>query len=573
MNTIKFLSVIALSSLAVACSKDKDNAINDPSFSSSSFSEISVAKDFDWSSSIKGNLTVVLDAPTGLYTEKQPIELQDADGNVLQSSIINGGQASFDIAIPEVYTELYAYYPNTQDKVQINAEKKSTILKIEAIDFAEGFKSSYYKSGISSKKSTASNNLLSDGDFESLSAGTDTRTITKVRPTGSWFRYNSAAHIALQGNTNVFTSKVVGEDGIIIQSIKVSGDQIYDLNYEHSGNAGFFILFMDKDEKYIGHTRVTLSSNGIASCRFLAAFNVRHIQLYGFSSTNDYIDNVDLSLVPEVDTDGDGVVDRKDYYPNDPTRAYASYYPTIGRQIIAFEDLWPYNGDYDFNDVVLSSYTEISRDKDLNIVSAKVSVIVNAAGMGVPNGIAMRFLDNNKQAFPSNLISSFTLAQDNSASYLDPDVQNGVVVSENLGTDLKPYYSNTRSNLVGDPQEFTFTVNFTQGTGNISLQPEFYIFRTETRSHEIHLPGYSGTEIANTALYNTGHDLNGTYKNAKGLPWALEVIYPYTLYFNHPLEKVDLVAAYTQFQLWASSNGISNKKWMLYPTQGKVFIP
>lgn len=574
MNTIKLLSVVALSSLAVACSKDKDNSLNDPSFSASSFSELNVSKDFNWSSSIKGNFTVVIDAPAKLHTENQPIELQDGNGNVLQIATINSGQATFNISVPDQYSEIYAYYPNTQDRVQLNTINNTTTLKVEAIDFKAGLNSPFFKSGNAPRKSTNSGtNLLIDGDFENSSPLMDTTGITHVRPSGAWYNKNTAAHIAFQNGSNVFTSNVVGTNGEIIQSIKVDGDQIFDLNYEYSGNSGFFILFMDNNQNYIGHTRVTLNSNGIASCRFLAAPNVRHIQLYGFSASTDYLDNVELSLVPETDTDGDSVVDRKDFYPNDPTRSYASFFPTLGRQIIAFEDLWPYSGDNDFNDVVLASYLEFSKDKDLNLVSATVRVKVNAMGSGLANGIGLHLLDNNKIPFNSNIISSITLKQGNTVSTLDANVLNGVIVADNLIQALEPAYTNTGIGPSGDAQEFEFTINFVSGLGNISITPDIYIYHTQERGREIHLAGFNGTEAANTTLYNSGQDINGTYKNAKGLPWAIEIIYPYSLYFSHPLEKIDVVTAYAQFSAWASSNGISNKKWMLYPTAGKVYVP
>ncbi len=46
---------------------------------------------------------------------------------------------------------------------------------------------------------------------------------------------------------------------------------------------------------------------------------------------------------------GDGVPNDEDDYPEDPTRAFNSY----DTASVAFEDLWPAMGDYDFNDLVL----------------------------------------------------------------------------------------------------------------------------------------------------------------------------------------------------------------------------
>ncbi len=64
---------------------------------------------------------------------------------------------------------------------------------------------------------------------------------------------------------------------------------------------------------------------------------------------------------PPVDTDGDGIANTLDMYPNDATRAFDNYYPSktvFGT--LAFEDLWPGKGDYDMNDLVVD-YQEIGR--------------------------------------------------------------------------------------------------------------------------------------------------------------------------------------------------------------------
>ncbi len=58
-------------------------------------------------------------------------------------------------------------------------------------------------------------------------------------------------------------------------------------------------------------------------------------------------------LPPVADVDGDGIPDDQDDYPNDPLRAFDNYFPAAGFGSLAFEDLWPGKGDYDFNDVVV----------------------------------------------------------------------------------------------------------------------------------------------------------------------------------------------------------------------------
>lgn len=573
MRTIKLLSIASLAALAIACSKEKDTAIEDPNSSATSFSQLNISKSFNWSSSVKGNITITLDAPQSLYTEGQTIEIVDGEGNTLQASVVSSGQASFNISVPAAYDDLYAYYPNTQDKVKINLNKRSTTLSIEAIDFSSGLDNNFFQTTKAGRKSTATGGteLIIDGGFENSSLPLDNNSITQTRSFGAWYKYNNASTITSVNGTKVFTSNVSGNTAAVLQSLGIAGDHMYNFSYNYSGEAGFYILFFDQNKNYIGHSRVNVSNNGTATSTFLASNQVHFVQFYGFAGINDWLDNASLTQVVEADTDGDGVIDRKDFYPNDPNKTYATMFPTVGRQIMAFEDLWPHKGDYDFNDFVLSNHIEFGYDKDHNLVDATVRVQINAIGASISHGVGLHLLDENNNPFNNNIISGITMINGNTVTQLDANVKNGVVVMNNVFKSLKTYYSNTGKGPSGEPEEFIFNIQFASGIGSINITPDFYIFRTEERGREIHLSGFSGTEAANTALYNTGDDVNGTYKSANGLPWAIEVIYPLSLYYKHPLEKIDVLAAYPRLSTWATSNGLTEKNWMLYPVSGLVY--
>ncbi|MGB0980396.1 MAG: DUF4842 domain-containing protein, partial [Croceimicrobium sp.] len=100
--------------------------------------------------------------------------------------------------------------------------------------------------------------------------------------------------------------------------------------------------------------------------------------------------------------------------------------------------------------------------------------------------------------------------------------------------------------------------------------PDFYIFQTLDRTLEVHLPGFAGTSKADASRNNTGDDVNGSFLTTNGLPWGMELILPEGSSFEHPYEKTDMITAYPQFSIWASSGGSSNADWYQTPSIGNV---
>jgi LruC domain-containing protein len=87
-----------------------------------------------------------------------------------------------------------------------------------------------------------------------------------------------------------------------------------------------------------------------------------------------------------------------------------------------------------------------------------------------------------------------------------------------------------------------------------------FIFVNEVRDHEVHLPDYLPTSLANPAFFNTFDDntipsANKYYKSSNNLPWAINIYEG----FDYPKEKVDIINTYLHFKDWVTSGG------MLYP--------
>lgn len=413
-----------------------------------------------------------------------------------------------------------------------------------------------------SKKSTATN-LIINGDF-----GQDAFYSYPNNPTtGKWYKYDDNYTWSSENGSKVWKAKnrkssYIGQlvDVNPGDSISVSADC-----YSSSYSSAYIMLFYyDSNGNYLGGKWFSLQAGintNIVSAAIPSNASQCEVMLYAYNKS--WFDNVTAETKSAItDADNDGVEDNLDEFPNDPTRAYTSSYPTAGTQKLAFEDLWPHQGDFDFNDMVIDCKVDYSLDANSNLVDAQFTISLQACGAGLRNGLAIQLVNSSRQAISNSIINSI------SGATQDPDNANGIIIFNDAFAAQSTYYTNTGTGADATPEDFTFTVTFNSGV-SADIIPDYYIFRSNNRGQEIHLNGFSGTSAADPLLYNTGDDVNGTYKTATGLPWAIEV----TSYdsFQHPLEKVDILIAYPNFQTWAESGGLSNLNWFLSPNLAKIF--
>ena len=63
---------------------------------------------------------------------------------------------------------------------------------------------------------------------------------------------------------------------------------------------------------------------------------------------------------------------------------------------LAYEDLWPYKGDYDFNDLVIHYNFAITKDDEENVQNITATFIVYAFGASFHNGFGFQFPTSNR---------------------------------------------------------------------------------------------------------------------------------------------------------------------------------
>lgn len=282
---------------------------------------------------------------------------------------------------------------------------------------------------------------------------------------------------------------------------------------------------------------------------------------------------VETSNIPPTqityDQDGDGAPDDVDDYPNDPARAYnISFSGTL-----AFEDLWPSRGDYDFNDLVLGyDITHISNASN-EVVEMEMDWIVRAIGTPFKNGFGFQFLNvvpsQVQMVSGQKLTESYVLNNSNNTEAGQSLAT--IIAFDNAQKVLKNPGSKFINTFVGqayaEPETLSVAVTFTNpvAIADIGLPPyNSFIMIKGNRGQEVHLPDHQPTDLANVSTFKTLHDdtdpaIGKYYKTSNNLPWAISIPEE----FQYPAEYESISDAYVNFAPWAMSGGYLHHNWFL----------
>ena len=106
------------------------------------------------------------------------------------------------------------------------------------------------------------------------------------------------------------------------------------------------------------------------------------------------------------DSDGDGIFDGDDQFPKDADKAFEVFTPSkYGFGTVAFEDLWPFSGDYDFNDVAVNYKIIAVQNAANEVVQVDFNINVKSNGASFVNALAVEF-ENLKPSQIEWVISS-----------------------------------------------------------------------------------------------------------------------------------------------------------------------
>lgn len=569
MKTKSTIILLAASLFFFGCNKRNDN----PDPNGGSMADLVVSDDFSWTAAIQGTLTVTLENPLNVSTEDEFIQVVNADGRVLDRTIVHNSTAEFQLNLPADGT-YYVYYPVTEDSQKITGTGAMNLLLGPAITYIYPQTKS---TAVVSCTSCGTPIQNAGGELPYLASGYTMRNDVDV-PGWSTTATDHKIEMWVSGFQGVpsqegrqFFELNANQVAALYQELCLEPGSTIRWSVWHRGRQG-----VDVAEVLIGPSvatavrQATMTDGKTAWGHYSGTYNVpigqtttffvfKSISAAGGSqSIGNFLDNFDISC----DADGDGIIDRYDEYPGDPNTSYTSYFPESGNQILAFEDLWPSLGDFDFNDLVLSNKVAITKNAAGIPLTASFKVSIDAIGASIDNGFALRFVKPDKTLFPVNIIAGVT-----GAATLDPANTNGLILSNDVYATINDRYQNNGEGPVGVPDTLKFTVTFNAQAGNFI--PEIYLFRTGDRGHEVHRSGFPATATMNTSLMNTQNDA-GNFKTATGLPWAIEIITDQR--FKCAIEKTDITRAYGKFKTWAESTGTVNPTWYLEPIAGKVVV-
>ncbi|WP_417941210.1 LruC domain-containing protein [Flavobacterium sp. RS13.1] len=290
-----------------------------------------------------------------------------------------------------------------------------------------------------------------------------------------------------------------------------------------------------------------------------------------FYATANPIQNVEKMDVQKInaeriDTDKDGIIDSSDDYPNDSKLAFNNYYPNSSTNgTLAFEDLWPSKGDYDFNDLVIDyNFNRITNAQN-KVVRLKATFTVRAIGASLQNGFGFSIPGVTPPQIASVTGTKYTegYIKTNSNGTESGQKNATIIVFDNAWKQGSGNTNPSEPFVASQPIEITVDLVNPIDASLFGMAPfNPFIIVNKERGKEVHLPNYDPTDLVEKSYFGTYSDntqsaIGKYYKTKDNLPWALN----FSNRFEYPIEKSKIDASYLKFINWVLSNGGDYKNW------------
>ncbi|TAJ13666.1 LruC domain-containing protein [Marinilabiliaceae bacterium JC017] len=362
-----------------------------------------------------------------------------------------------------------------------------------------------------------------------------------LRTSGGDLTFDADGNMYVSSVSGLFSCEIVNDNSIT--ATYISSDNLP--NYPNS-------LVFDSNDELWWASNVNYKGRVFIMDKVTGGWEDR------FSPYTTYIH--DLALLPydenaisQDDSDGDGVIDYYDEYPDDPDKVSVTYTPSAyGWGTYGFEDLWPSKGDYDFNDLVVNyRYANIVNADGL-LVETVMNFVIKNVGGSFKNGFGIE-IDMAESLIEQ--VTGFNLTEDMISLN-----GKGLEVSQNKPVIIA--FDNAWANYP-DNAQFELTIQYTSPIEQIQLGTfNPFIFVNQERGREVHLKNMTPTDLADANYFGTGDDNSNIssqvyYKDDLSLPWAMDIIHD----FVPPKEKNAIILGYSHFARWAESGGLEYPDW------------
>ncbi|WP_028773954.1 LruC domain-containing protein [Shewanella waksmanii] len=295
---------------------------------------------------------------------------------------------------------------------------------------------------------------------------------------------------------------------------------------------------------------------------------------------------------------GDGEVE--DYQISlTETGVTINYYPSSSTYTsIAYEDLYPDQGDFDMNDVVVQlQFAEYIKDNKVRRISIKAQLA--AMGAAYHNGFAIQLPAVARSKVKESLVTLYVDGVKQSDNPLEAGQTNAVMIftqdlSDHVTLAQGCQYLRTEAGC-DTAYRTTWEMQIPFNTPiETSAMPAFpydpFIFATPNTDHgeiakyytdgnnpgrkwEVHLKNMAPTDTFEPSYIGARDDaadasLGRYFQTESGMAWALEV----PVDWQHPIEEQRLDSAYIDFvDFAADSSGETKPNWYLNPNNQLVF--
>ena len=232
---------------------------------------------------------------------------------------------------------------------------------------------------------------------------------------------------------------------------------------------------------------------------------------------------------------------------------------------LLFEDLWPEQGDYDMNDVMIRYTSKVYK----SILTNRVYKIVDEYTPFHRGGYLANGFGYQLHNISNSDVSKITIERPSYAEksqYMSGDRESGQSHPTILLFDDMLIFNGKEE----ADRKYTVTIQVNDVSEKSVLPPYnpfIFIESDKTRGKEVHLVKYPPTDKANLSLLGTGKDVSRPdeelyYVSVDLMPFALNMP---VVDFPIPEEGVRIDESYPQFATWVKSNGKQSTKWYMYP--------